>query len=144
MRLELSDERRCRPLVALAEWVSEQFLNGTSAHNGPFQCHYLALRLKTKYTRSSSSLKLFGRAGNRLTDRAVSAWLVPCRLASFNVTRCVDRIGSQCTCYRTAVMQSPPVLVLATTRAQLTSRAGRNYRPCNAREWVSERVRGFV
>jgi len=30
--------------------VSEQFLNGTSAHNRPFQCHYMVLRLKTKYT----------------------------------------------------------------------------------------------
>ena len=31
-------------------WVSEQILNGTSAHNRPFQCHYMVLRLKTKYT----------------------------------------------------------------------------------------------
>jgi len=30
--------------------MSEQFLNGTSAHNRPFQCHYMVLRLKTKYT----------------------------------------------------------------------------------------------
>jgi len=33
-----------------SEWVSEQFLNGTSAHNRPFQCHYMVWRLKTKYT----------------------------------------------------------------------------------------------
>ena len=26
--------------------MSEQFLNGTSAHNRPFQCHYMVLRLK--------------------------------------------------------------------------------------------------
>ena len=32
------------------EWVSEQFLNGVSAHNRPFQCHYMVLRLKPKYT----------------------------------------------------------------------------------------------
>ena len=30
--------------------LSEQFLNGTSAHNRPFQCHYMVLRLKTKYS----------------------------------------------------------------------------------------------
>jgi len=29
---------------------SEQFLNGTSAQNRPFQCHYMVLRLKMKYT----------------------------------------------------------------------------------------------
>jgi len=32
------------------EWVSGQFLKGTSAHNSPFQCHYMVLRLKTEYT----------------------------------------------------------------------------------------------
>jgi len=31
------------------KWVSEQFLNGTSAHRRPFQCHSMVLRLKTKY-----------------------------------------------------------------------------------------------
>jgi len=36
--------------MALHASVSEQFLNGTSAHNRPFQCHYMVLRLKTKYT----------------------------------------------------------------------------------------------
>ena len=30
--------------------VSEQFLDGTSAQNRPFQCHYMVLRLKMKYT----------------------------------------------------------------------------------------------
>jgi len=30
--------------------ASEQFLNGTSAHNRPFQCQYMVLRLKTTYT----------------------------------------------------------------------------------------------
>ena len=28
--------------------MSEQFLNGTSAHNRPFQCHYMVLRLVIK------------------------------------------------------------------------------------------------
>ena len=36
--------------VSLISKVSEQFLNGTSAHNRPFQCHYTLLILKTKYT----------------------------------------------------------------------------------------------
>ena len=35
--------------TAQREWVSEQFLNGTSAQNRPFQYHYMVLRLKTKY-----------------------------------------------------------------------------------------------
>ena len=39
----------CCSLEWVSEWVSEQFLNGTSAHNRPFQCHYMVLRLKTKY-----------------------------------------------------------------------------------------------
>jgi len=33
----------------VSEWVSEQFLNGTSAHRRPCQCHSMVLRLKTKY-----------------------------------------------------------------------------------------------
>jgi len=31
-----------------SEWVSEQFLNGTSAHRRPFQCHSMVLSFKNE------------------------------------------------------------------------------------------------
>ena len=33
------DKYTARPSSKVSEWVIEQFLNGTSAHNSPFQCH---------------------------------------------------------------------------------------------------------
>ena len=33
--------------VAVCKWVSEQFLNGTSAHNRPFQCYYMVSHAHT-------------------------------------------------------------------------------------------------
>jgi len=46
------------------EWVSEQFLNGTSAHRRPFQCHYF-------------TYGLFATSRIQLISLHLTSWLVP-------------------------------------------------------------------